>query len=145
RLGLELGAFRLLGRHGWFCYQWGLARQSRPAAYRDACVPIAGRVLELRIRLVHTGELLPGDVYEAGLRIERHGLPVVRSHIRWTQEHRRVGEPRALGFDRPAGLLVQARGPGHSLRELFARDEFPGHPVEYVEEAILGRMHENGF
>ena len=108
----------------------------------NAEIPLAGRVLVVRVRHVEVPHLHRRDVDEAGLRAERHRMPVVAAERPRRDVDRLIGVARARELDRPAAGQVDVAGPGHG-DELLGRDQFAGAAVEHVEEPVLRRLHED--
>src|SRR5260370_18832559 len=87
-------------------------------------------------REVHRN-ILRGNVNQAGLRIERHRMPVVRSigsgdAVEW------LVTSRLRDFDRPT-IGVIAGGPV-TITEILRRDEFAVGAVDDKKEAVFRRL-----
>ena len=110
----------------------------------DADVEAERPSFEFRVVQVRDGQLLRRDVDEAGLRAERHRLPVVRAVRSGHDERRllRIHEARRRILDRPAGLQVDLLRPVHR-HERLRRDQLAVGAIDHVEEAVLRRLHQH--
>ena len=86
--------------------------------------------------------VLRGDVDQPGLRIERHGLPVVAAERAGLHDGQLLFVSRRRDFDGATRLLVYAFGPVH--RHVgFGRKQLASGAIEHVEEAVLRRLHQH--
>src|SRR5690606_37710652 len=72
-----------------------------------------------------------------------HWLPVVRP--RWARhvDERGVDVPRPRVFNRTPRCRIYSRRPPGIGHERLGRNGLPGFPVNHIEEAVLGGLHEH--
>src|ERR1700733_8277768 len=89
------------------------------------------------------GALPCRQVNETGGGIECHGIPVMRTTGRGGDKYRVKPVIRGRGFDRPSAPGIDSGGPVNSVDKRFRGKEPAGLAIEYVEESVLRRLHDD--
>src|SRR5665213_866655 len=69
-------------------------------------------------------------------------MPVVAAEAARKLDGGRLAVVVVADFDGPAGGRIDAPGPGYR-NVVLGRDQFPGGPIDDVEEAVLRSLHDH--
>ena len=107
----------------------------------DAGIESCGAMAEVFGGFVGEHGIEDGEIDQAGLRVEGHGLPTVGSAGPWGNQRGFAGAfiLCGWGFDGEAGVQVDAGGP-RGAGERFGREKLAGGAIQHVEKAVLGRV-----